>query len=69
MGEENVLGAGGAGTRYEQRWRLPPGGAGQVSTSTPKGRGRFQPVLPAATHASNSGERPRATLLGGWGEG
>lgn len=29
-----------------------------MPTSTPKGRGRIQPVLPAATHASNSRERP-----------
>lgn len=56
-GEEDALGADGSGTRCVQRWRLPPGNR-QVPTSTPKGRGRIQPVLPAATHASNSGERP-----------
>ena len=59
-GREGVQGADSTGTGIQCEWqrRLPPGGTRQVPTSTPKGRGSTQPVLPAATHASNRGERP-----------
>lgn len=71
-GGEGMQGADGAGTgiRCEWQWRLPPGGTRQVPASTPKGRGSTQPVLPAATHASNVGSgREGATHLRGWGGG
>lgn len=69
-GGEDTQGAGGTGTRYVQRQRLPPGEPARWLPPRPRGGAapsRFSQLLPTPPTAGRG--REGATLLRGWGGG